>query len=62
MNTFDHSTDCPEEKVEPEAQPLPEKERPSPSREEDTIPVFLRPANRRAGAFLPEWLRRMSHG
>lgn len=62
MNTFDHNIDCPEDKVESTAQPQPEKKLPSPSTEEETLPIFLRPADRRAGAFLPEWLRRMSHG
>lgn len=62
LNTFDHFADCPEEKAESEAQPLPDKKLPPPTSEEDTLPVFLRPANRRAGAFLPEWLRRISHG
>lgn len=62
MNTFDHFADCPEEKAENEAQPLPEKKQPSPSSDEETLPIYLRPANRRAGAFLPEWLRRMSRG
>ncbi len=35
---------------------------PAPPSVEDTQPVLPRPDFRRAGDFLPEWLRRLSHG
>ncbi len=36
--------------------------KPAPPSIEDSQPVLPRPGRRRAEDFLPEWLRRLSHG
>jgi hypothetical protein len=64
MNTFDSIDEKVEEQVEPVTKSLPDEKLPAlvPPREDDSLPVLIRPAKRPPETFLPEWLRRLSHG
>ena len=64
MNTFDAQTEYVEKQQEPETGPPPDEnlQAPVPPQVDDSLPVLPRPSKQRAEAFLPEWLRRLSHG
>ena len=64
MNTFDDQATHLEDFVDPGKDSPQEKKLPEPRlpQEDESLPVLPLPASRRAEAFLPEWLRRLTRG